>query len=118
MQVFSYSSYNKQDVPGECTEEALNARDVRWTKQRPVKEPKERAPVKETGIPAEDGEDLGIEYRLVTSGAEFCCSCVTYLENPNGITFKVLFQIHAMYTFNEHTNVRVYRNARQSKPIW
>ena len=63
--MFSYSSYNKQEVPGECTEEALNARDVRWAKQRPLREPKERAPVKETGIPAEDGEDLGIEYRSV-----------------------------------------------------
>lgn len=63
LQVFLYSSYNRQEVPGECTEAALNAREVRWAKVRPPKEPRERAPAKQTGIPAEDGEDLGIEYR-------------------------------------------------------
>lgn len=50
-------------MPGECTEAALRARDVRWAKVRPPREPKERTPAKQTGIPAEDGEDLGIEYR-------------------------------------------------------
>lgn len=65
LQVYSYSSYNQQETLGECTEDALAGRDVRWVKPRAPKEPKERAPVKQTGIPAEEGEDLGIEYRCV-----------------------------------------------------
>ena len=107
--MFSYSSYNKQEVAGECTEEALNARDVRWTKQRPLREPKERAPVKETGIPAEDGEDLGIEYRSVPSGSAQCSCPIIILHKPTALTVKVLFQLQVTYVgksgFHQHTNL-------------
>lgn len=108
--MFSYSSYNKQEVPGECTEEALNARDVRWAKQRPLREPKERAPVKDTGVPAEDGEDLGIEYRSVPNGsAQSCCPIIIHFQNPTALTVKVLFQLQVTYVgesgFHQHTNL-------------
>ncbi len=61
MQVFSYSSFHKEGEVGEITAEALSSRDVRWAKIKPVKEPKEKGPP--TGVPAEPGPDLGIEYR-------------------------------------------------------
>ena len=63
LQIFSYSSYNKEGEVGEVTAAALSAKDVRWAKVRAVKEMKERAPTKQYGLPAEPGADLGIEYR-------------------------------------------------------
>ena len=60
LQIFSYSSFNREGEVGECTAAALEAKGAQWVK---VKPPRVKAPSKQYGVPAEPGPDLGIEYR-------------------------------------------------------
>ena len=70
LQLFSYSSFQREGDLGEAVTEALNSKAVRWAKIKAAKEPKER---QQYGIPAAPGDDLGIEYRWAYSLS--CCLC-------------------------------------------
>ena len=77
MQLFSYSSLKRDGELGEAVTEALNSKGVRWAKIKAVKEPKER---QQYGVPAEPGDDLGIEYRYAEAysacAADLTCAAL------------------------------------------
>lgn len=90
LQIFSYSSFNREGEVGESTAAALEAKGAHWVK---VKPPRVKPPSKQYGVPAQPGPDLGIEYRCGTTAFAvqtkhlytLCSSACTLIQEPRQV---------------------------------